>query len=1505
MNDGKVVKSVPITSLDMEVDLPVGAYSIYLPVLDDKDYEYTQKPRYIYSTDQYKSSDETVKENQYTMVGRYTARQTQKTLSKDSFVVLGDNAENKLDDAFNLQIFPRADRPTVEFKINLDDKVKAKGKTKIEVHTQLLAGTNFFMGVPDVTYVAEEGQPFKLDGKNNLRAISNDDIIAVTTTDANKDNIRTYSELGNEYVINRPKETTTYYYVNNTGFREVHLSQDVYNKELAEQELTKMANELRDKIGQLREEDIDNKYKAQKLKSDILFLYYQLDAERQAEFTETITAIKAGAKPTLYMRDAIENDKVKKTPLTLSIEEGQEDEIDWKKQFIALDAEDAYIELDDDNSSIKASKKRLAKPNHYQIDVTVKDSDNNETTAPVDVEVIPKKDFEEKHVAEAKKAVDKFDFLSDDEQNKVDAAIDKAYVAQDIREIVTEAQKENTERLAEAQKEAKEYVDKIKDINTEENKKVDDKIDAAKSKTSLTTIVKTVKEKVKDRVTKAYQEAKESVISDKELTEKERQKALEELDKIQTVAEVNKIEKAVADESKKRLDENKEKAKKEIDSYDQLSQDQKEETNKAIDNVKQSSDLKAIVEKAKDYQDKETVKDLKDAQTKAEELVKHADTLSAEDKEAVNKAIKEAKTTEKVAEISKKVLEEQKERMNTAKKEAKDYVGKIKDLSDEENKKVTEKIESAESKASLTNIVKTNKEKVTERVTEAYNKAKEAVKSDKELAEDENKKVLEELDKIQTVAEANKIKDEVTKEGQKRLEANKEKAKKEINGYTKLSQEQKTATIAAIDKVKYSLELKEIVDAAKVYHDEETSKDLADAQTKAKELVKNADALSDQDKEENNKAIDEAKTKEEVAKIAAKVVKLQEERVNAAKKETFKSLEKADLTAEEMAKFKAALESADTIAEVKEAGEFAKARHDHNLAEVKKLAKNFVETLVNIEENEKTTLTKTVEDAKSYSAVREALTTAVEEDKKRLTEAKDEANKAIESYASLKDKKPWQEAVKNASSVKEVKEIHHYAEQVNDWYKNDLTDAKAKAKEEVAKLSALTAEQIQKAKDAIDKADKAEKIESIVAQAVEANTTVLRQQLEKAQKEAKEEVTKLTALTAEQKKLYEEQIAKATTSEEAKKVVEEAKRQNEANISYEFKLYKETMKEAVDQLDELTYLERKEYQQDIDKAQTKDEVQSIFAKAQKKNTDNAVNKAVDIATKTIAGLTALTQAQRDTFTKQVKAAKSVSEVNAIVEKAKDQHQENEAAKEEAQKPVFTKSTSYIHFTKDNYTLWKDLAFKTKKGSTKNYMNQTLKMKGYYVVNGKKYATIYNNEDQWLGYVNMASVSQDKNAGGKYYSYNRYVTITKDNYTLWKDLDFKAKKGNTKSMKNHTYLVKGYYKHFNGSTYYSIYDKNNNWKGYVSQSATKLGKEDGKQKVGIFQSVAKTKKVVKKDYTLWKDLDFKAKKGTTKSIYNKKVYVSGQYEHISGSKYYSVYDKKGGKWLGYVNSNALK
>lgn len=223
---------------------------------------------------------------------------------------------------------------------------------------------------------------------------------------------------------------------------------------------------------------------------------------------------------------------------------------------------------------------------------------------------------------------------------------------------------------------------------------------------------------------------------------------------------------------------------------------------------------------------------------------------------------------------------------------------------------------------------------------------------------------------------------------------------------------------------------------------------------------------------------------------------------------------------------------------------------------------------------------------------------------------------------------------------------------------------------------------------------------------------------------------------------------------------------------------------------------------------------------------------------------------------------------------------------------------YVTVNSTSYNTWGNFYWEEKL-SSEDISGKTYLAKGKYEYkNGQTYLSLYDDKGVWQGYINERGTKVADGKQGAYISYNKYVTVTSMNYNTWSNFNWKTNKAGSQ-VTNKTYLAKGKYKHFNGSTYLSIFDEKNNWQGYINENGTKLA--DGKQ--GAYISDGRKVKVVNKTYNTWSNFDWKYRQ-STKGMYNKIYTVRGRYEHSNGSTFYSLFDSKG-NWQGYINAKAVK
>lgn len=224
---------------------------------------------------------------------------------------------------------------------------------------------------------------------------------------------------------------------------------------------------------------------------------------------------------------------------------------------------------------------------------------------------------------------------------------------------------------------------------------------------------------------------------------------------------------------------------------------------------------------------------------------------------------------------------------------------------------------------------------------------------------------------------------------------------------------------------------------------------------------------------------------------------------------------------------------------------------------------------------------------------------------------------------------------------------------------------------------------------------------------------------------------------------------------------------------------------------------------------------------------------------------------------------------------------------------------YVSITKKGYTYWHGFDWSKMGTTTTASYQQTFLAKGKYQhANGSTYLSLYKGNGKWAGYVNADATKVVSGPAGPWFKANTYLTATSKNYTLWNDLNFTKKRGSSASFYQGVAHATGVYHHFNGSTYYSLYDHNNKWLGYINATGVKTTSQQGPGQATSGQYLTLTRS----GYNLWNGFSFTSAKAVSAALLQRTYQVKRVYHHFNGTTYDSLYDAKG-QWFGYVNSTA--
>ena len=447
----------------------------------------------------------------------------------------------------------------------------------------------------------------------------------------------------------------------------------------------------------------------------------------------------------------------------------------------------------------------------------------------------------------------------------------------------------------------------------------------------------------------------------------------------------------------------------------------------------------------------------------------------------------------------------------------------------------------------------------------------------------------------------------------------KAEANAKIDALKNLTKEEKALYKDKVNAATTSAEVnKAYVDAVLA----DTSKgSVATARAKALETISKLENIKPEDKENAIKAINEAKTIAEVAqalgdaidkdktelqaaKDAAKTeinalnnLKPEEkqqflDRIDAATKvtdiqEIVKEAKIADVKQKDITDAESVIEEDPTIPEDKKQEEKDKLKdytEEELLAKAKESAKNIINSLPNLSDKDKEALNAKVDEAATTSEVK-----AVVEEAKALDKAKKNAKDAIDELTNLDDasKDKIKEDITNATDEETINKI------VQDAKAEDkkIADAKQEAKDKINDLDNLTPDEKKTLTDKIDgikgtPEDAQKAIDEIVKEAeTKDKKNADAKTLDEAKQTAKDVIDKLDNLTPEEKKDFLDRIDNATSPEEIQTIVEEAKTKDKENLD---KAKKEA-KDTIDKNQDIDPNKKDAIKEEIDKADTIDD----------------------------------------------------------------------------------------------------------------------------------------------------------------------------------------------------------------------------------------------------------------------------------------------------------------------------
>lgn len=153
---------------------------------------------------------------------------------------------------------------------------------------------------------------------------------------------------------------------------------------------------------------------------------------------------------------------------------------------------------------------------------------------------------------------------------------------------------------------------------------------------------------------------------------------------------------------------------------------------------------------------------------------------------------------------------------------------------------------------------------------------------------------------------------------------------------------------------------------------------------------------------------------------------------------------------------------------------------------------------------------------------------------------------------------------------------------------------------------------------------------------------------------------------------------------------------------------------------------------------------------------------------------------------------------------------------------FVEQKAYAYVKKNDYPLWKTLDIKEKVGKTVICYQEFFKINGiYHHDNGKRYVELVRDNGDWVGFVNANACAINEEPISDFEILEKEGKVIQKGYPLWQNLQFDLFYDYSDVFFNETMYILGYYTHLSGTVYYSLYDQEHIWQGYVESSVVEL------------------------------------------------------------------------------------
>ena len=862
--------------------------------------------------------------------------------------------------------------------------------------------------------------------------------------------------------------------------------------------------------------------------------------------------------------------------------------------------------------------------------------------------------------------LNKINNLTEEEKARFRDLISKATTKDAIDQAITDAQTQSSNNVLNNQKsEAQTTLTGLENLTDKEREDFKQQLNEAQTKASIDEIINNAKQQDGSNLLKQQQtEGKTNLAQLHNLTDEEMADFTQQLDEATSKSVIDDvINRAQGQDASNLLSKQRNQGNQQIDAFTHLSDDEKSNYTQQINDAKNQKAIQDVVNKAQ-QQDASNL--LNNQKTDGSKEINGLADLTDDEKAQYNQQVTDAETQEDIeAAINQaKAQNIANKDLSQAKDNAKTALGQLTHLTEDNTTSFNKQLAEAKTPDAVSDIIrKAQQQDASNLLNTQKQQGVSEIDRLADLTDDEKDQFKQQVNDATSQAAIEKIVSDATDQGASNLlNKQKQQGTTSVNGLTNLSDDEKSDFAKRVNDATSKEAIDEAVNEATAKDlQNKAAKDLSDAKRDAQVEIERLTHLTEDNRTNINQQLDSAGTPSDVANIIRDAQQQDADNLLSAQRgEGQGSIDQLNhLSNEAKSAFKEQIGKAATKANIDEILTNAQQQDATNLLNrQKQQGTSDIDALSELTDEEKAEFQRLVQGASNKETIDETVNNAKAQDVKNkaakdLEKAKSDAATTIAdlSHLTVANRAEIEQQLDEAKDPDAVLEVVKSAQDQD--ASNLLNEQKDQGHTDVNALNHLSDDEKATFNEQVKKATSKKAIDDVIEHAKQQDVDNL---LQNQKDEGNSAIGKLTHLSEDEKKAFNEQINLATDKAEIDQIKQAANTKDASNLLGN---QKSDARNEVSGLEDLSDNEQSDFNEQINAATTKQEIDQIVADAKAKDVANKdLSSAKQQGQSTVSGLSHLSEDEKSDLSSQINQAKNPEAVADIIQQAQEQDAAN-------------------------------------------------------------------------------------------------------------------------------------------------------------------------------------------------------------------------------------------------------